>query len=31
MHCVGTVSNEKWRDKGQEKDKEIMIGILKIS
>jgi hypothetical protein len=31
MHCIGTVSNAKWRGKGQEKDKEIMIGILKFS
>jgi hypothetical protein len=29
MHCLGMVSNAKLRGKGQEKDKEIMIGIVK--
>jgi len=30
MHCARIVLDLEWRGKGQEKDKEIMIGFQKI-
>jgi hypothetical protein len=30
IHCAGIVLDPKWRRKGQEKDKEIMMGFQEI-